>query len=120
MKILGLRSLIYPTKDIKADTKWWIKVLGYEPYYTNPNYVGFDAGGYEIGLDPHAKYTDGAITYLGVANLTHAISHFEAQGCHVYTKPQDVGDGISMATVKRKDGQIIGLIYNPVFKAKSS
>lgn len=47
--ILGLRTAIYPTPDLAAGKKWYSEVLGLEPYFDQPFYVGFSVGGFELG-----------------------------------------------------------------------
>ena len=49
---LGLRTAIYWVADIEAAKAWYTKVLGIEPYFDEPFYVGFNVGGYELGLQP--------------------------------------------------------------------
>ena len=60
---LGLRTVIYPAPDLAASKAWYTALLGVEPYFDEPFYVGFDVGGYELGLHPE---TDAAETYWGV------------------------------------------------------
>ena len=50
--LLGLRTAIYRTPDIAAGKLWYTKVLGFPPYFDEPFYVGFNVGGYELGLTP--------------------------------------------------------------------
>ena len=52
--ILGMRTVIYPAPDLDAAKAWYAKVLGFEPYFSEPFYVGFEVGGFELGLDPNA------------------------------------------------------------------
>ena len=115
MKLLGLRTLIYPSDDLKADKKWWTDILGYGPYFDQPFYVGFEVEGYELGLDPNAKMEDGPRTYFGVDDVQVAVNDFVKQGCTVYEEPMETGDDIVVATVKKPNGQLVGLIYNPHF-----
>jgi catechol 2,3-dioxygenase-like lactoylglutathione lyase family enzyme len=49
---LGLRTVIYPAPDLAASKAWYTALLGVEPYFDEPFYVGFDVGGYELGLNP--------------------------------------------------------------------
>jgi hypothetical protein len=42
----------------------------------------------------------------------------EANGATLLEAPQDVGDGIIVASVENSGGHVIGLIYNPHFVAK--
>ena len=45
----GLRTAAYPVPDLEAGKKWYTEALGVEPYFSEPFYVGFDIGGYELG-----------------------------------------------------------------------
>lgn len=117
MNLLGLRTLIYPTNNLEADKKWWAETLGLEPYFDQPFYVGFDVGGYELGIDPNARMADGPRAYFGVDDVPAAVDHFVAHGCTVHEPVTNTGDNIVVATVKRLNGQLLGLIYNPHFKA---
>ena len=117
MKALGLRSLIFQTKDIKKDTEWWSKTLNQEPTFTSDEYVGFDVGGYELGLYVSSfEFPAGGITHLGVDDLDKAYEELLSSGCTTVEEPVDVGGDIRMATVKNEAGQFIGIIYNPHFK----
>lgn len=49
---LGLRTIVYPAPDLAASKAWWTEALGIEPYFDEPFYVGFNPGGYELGLNP--------------------------------------------------------------------
>ena len=50
----GLRTVIYGVGDIDRAKKWYSQILGVAPYFDEPFYVGFNVGGYELGLDPNA------------------------------------------------------------------
>ena len=50
--ILGLRTAIYPANDLAAAKEWYARVLGVPPYFDEPFYVGFNVGGFELGLIP--------------------------------------------------------------------
>jgi hypothetical protein len=119
MRLLGLRTLIYPSNNLKEDKEWWIKTLGFEPYFDEPFYVGFNVGGYELGLDPNSKVEDGPRTYFGVDNVQEAVDHFVDEGCSIYEKPTKTGGEIVVATVKKTNGQLVGFIYNPEFKQQN-
>jgi catechol 2,3-dioxygenase-like lactoylglutathione lyase family enzyme len=121
MQLLGLRSVIYPTKDITQDKVWWEDVLGLEPYFDTEFYVGFNVGGYELGIDPEANLDDGPITYFGVDNVELAIDHFLGLDCELYQDMREVGQGIITAVVQKLyDDQLVGLIYNPNFKSATT
>jgi predicted enzyme related to lactoylglutathione lyase len=113
--LLGLRTVIYPAQDLAAAKAWWTEFLGTPPYFDQPFYVGFDVGGYELGLLPDADRADGAQAYWGVADVPAAVSRAVALGCEVHAPPTDVGEGIVTATVRRPEGTIVGFIDNPNF-----
>ena len=51
----GIKTVIYPVKDIAAAKTLFSKLLGVEPYADQPYYVGFRVGDQEIGLDPRTS-----------------------------------------------------------------
>lgn len=112
---LGLRTVIYPAPDLDASKRWFTALLGIEPYFDQPFYVGFEVGGYELGLNPDAEIEDGAVSYWGVDNIDDAIEALLAAGAEERSAVQDVGDGIRVATVIEPAGSIVGVIENPHF-----
>ena len=119
-KILGLRTAIYRVSDINAAKEWYAKVFEKQPYFNEPFYVGFEIGGFELGLQPEDKpVTDkkeSVVAYWGVNDVQKEYDRFIASGATEYEKPTEVGDDIIVASVKDPWGNIIGLIYNPHFK----
>ena len=111
----GLRTVIYPAPDLDPAKRWWTELLGIEPYFDQPFYVGFSVGDYELALMPDADPADGALVYWGVADVTAAVALAEAAGSTVHTPVADVGDGIVTATVRTPGGTILGFIHNPHF-----
>ena len=43
--LLGLRTAIYPAPDLAAAKAWYTRLLGVDPYFDEPFYVGFQVGG---------------------------------------------------------------------------
>lgn len=121
--ILGLRTTIYKVGNIQAAREWYGKVFETQPYFDEPYYVGFNIGGYELGLQPEDKpvtdKVESVVTFWGVEDVNNAFEDFIASGATAYQKPQDVGEGIIVATLKDPWKNIIGLIYNPHFKITS-
>ena len=114
----GLRTVLYPSPDLAAAKAWWSELLGTGPYFDEPFYVGFDVGGYELGLLPDADPAEGSITYWGVDDVAAAVAAAVAAGASVHVAPSDVGEGIVTASVRTPTGAILGFIYNPHFKAE--
>jgi predicted enzyme related to lactoylglutathione lyase len=117
---LGLRTAIYHVNDIEAAKTWYSSVLGFAPYFDEPFYVGFNVGGYELGLQPNeaepTNKAEGVVAYWGVENAGVAMKQLLELGATVHEDLQDVGENIKVATVKDPFGNVFGLIENPHFK----
>jgi predicted enzyme related to lactoylglutathione lyase len=116
---LGLRTAIYKAPDIQAAKTWYGTVLGIQPYFDQPFYVGFNVGGYELGLDPDASNNaaEGSVTvYWGVEDINVALDRLISLGASRRGEIQDVGEGIKLATVLDPYGNVLGIIQNPHFQ----
>ena len=119
--IRGLRTVIYPAPDLEQAKAWYTKVLGIEPYFAEPYYVGFEVGGFELGLDPQATPSTGGtgvLPYWGVADAAAALARLAELGASLITDVQDVGGGIRVASVRDPFGNAFGIIENPNFSAE--
>lgn len=123
-KILGLRTTIYKVGDIQKARDWYTAVFEKEPYFEEIFYVGFDIGGYELGLQPEVNPTtekpETVLTYWGVEDIHAEFHRFLAAGAIEHEAPSNVGGAIMVAAVKDPWGNIIGLIYNPDFRLEES
>src|SRR5687768_8454479 len=117
---LGLRTAIYHVGDIERGKQWYSQVVGIEPYFDQPFYVGYNVSGYELGLQPvesgSRERSDGAVAYWGVENAEAAFERLIELGATAHEPVQDVGEGIKVATVKDPFGNVLGIIENPHFK----
>jgi len=115
----GLRTVIYHAPDLDKAKAWYSSVLGIEPYFDQPFYVGYSVGGYELALDPDASATPGgnagSVTYWGVADAQVAFHRLISLGATERSAVQDVGESIRVATVFDPFGNIFGIIQNPHF-----
>ena len=116
-QLQGLRSLIYPSSDVTSAKAWWTDFLGIGPYFDEPFYVGFNVGGYELGLVLSEGGESGPTTYWAVADVAGAVAQAISHGAEVREEPHDVGEGIIVASVQNPLGQVVGLIFNPHFVA---
>ena len=113
---LGLRTVIYPAPDLAQAKAWFSELLGTEPYFDQPFYVGFQVAGYELALDPNADAERGPITYWGVPDAAKALGQLKAAGAEPEGEVQNVGEGIRVATVRLPVSRaILGIIENPHF-----
>ena len=118
---LGLRTVIYHVSDLAAAKAWYADAFGVPPYFDEPFYVGFEIGGFELGLDPDTSgVTPGnnAVAYWGVADIDDAYRRLLAGGARPRDAVKDVGGDIRVATVADPFGNLIGLIQNPHFNVK--
>lgn len=122
-KILGLRTTIYKVADVNQAKEWYTKAFEVAPYFDQPFHVGFEVGGYELGLQPEEapvkEKSENVLTYWGVNDIHTEYNRFIALGATEHEAPTEVGDGIVVATVKDPWGNVVGLIYNPHFKISS-
>lgn len=111
----GLKSVIYPSSDLAADTKFWTEVTGIKPYFEKPYYVGFKIDSCELGLDPNAAKTGKTypVSYWHVKSVAAATKQLVAAGVTVNAEPTDVGGGMMLATFKDPNGNIFGIIDDP-------
>lgn len=116
---LGLRTVIYPVKDLAKARSWYTDVLGIKPYFDEPFYVGFNVGGFELGLDPDTSAQPpgaaGGVAYWGVENADEAWARLLKQGATPASPVREVGGGIRVATVKDPFGNVFAIIENPHF-----
>ncbi len=117
IEFLGLRTLIYYVADMEKAKDWYSNILGKAPYFDEPFYVGYNVGGYELGLHPadeNERAMD-AITYWGVNDVQEAFDTLMAEGATAFEMPHEVGGGIVVAAVIDLMGNALGIIYNPHF-----
>jgi predicted enzyme related to lactoylglutathione lyase len=114
--ILGLRTVVYSVSDIAAGKSWYSKVLEKVPYFDEPFYVGFEVGGFELGLIPDGKSSlDGPLAYWGVEDAAAELARLERLGATIIDPAHEVGGGIIVASVADPFGNSFGIIQNPHF-----
>jgi predicted enzyme related to lactoylglutathione lyase len=118
----GLRTVVYHVNDLDRARAWYSLALGIEPYFDQPFYVGFNVGGYELGLDPDMTGitigTGGVGAYWGVSDCEAAFNRLLELGASAHSPVREVGEGIRVATVTDPFGNVIGVIENPHFSIK--
>ena len=116
---LGLRTVLYVVPDLERAKEWYTRVVGHGPYFDEPFYVGFDVGGYELGLLPEEEGSrageGGVVAYWGVDDARAGLRHLLDQGAALRSDVEDVGGDIKVATVFDPFGNVFGVIENPSF-----
>ena len=119
---LGIRTVIYQVSDVVKAKEWYTKVLGLAPYFDEPFYVGFNVGGFELGLTPdqgaagNVPRSGGVTAYWGVDDVNKTFDDLLRAGATAKEDPQNVGGEIVVASVYDPWGNAFGIIYNPEFK----
>lgn len=117
----GLRTAIYRAEDLVKAKEWYAEVPGFEPYFDEPFYVGFEVGGYELGLlpedSPEPRSGADSKVYWGVDDACEAVERLVELGASRHEDVRDVGEGILLATVLDPFGNVLGVIENPRFPA---
>lgn len=114
--IKGLRTVAYPVADLAAAKAWYSKVFDTAPYFDQPFYVGFNIGGFELGLIPDAKPgLAGSMVYWGVDDIAAEVDRIVALGATVHGAIQDVGENIKTVELADPFGNLLCLIDNPHF-----
>lgn len=110
-----MQTVIYPVKDLESAKKVYTALLGTPPAYDSPQYVGWNIGGQDIGLDPngHRQGMTAPLPYWLVDDINKAIEQLVAAGATVKQQPRNVGGGKLVASVKDADGNVTGLMQNP-------
>jgi predicted enzyme related to lactoylglutathione lyase len=116
--IQGMRTVCYPAPDLDKGKAWYAQVLGKEPYFDQPFYVGFEVGGFELGLIPDGQPgATGCVAYWGVADAAAALARLQELGAELRDDVMDVGGGIKTGSVLDPFGNVLGVIENPHFDA---
>ena len=120
--MLGLRTVIYKVSDLTAAKAWYAQAFETQPYFDEVFYVGFNIGGYELGLQPEnassTTKTANVLAYWGVEDVVAVAERLIGQGATLHEAPEEVGGGIVVATLHDPWGNVLGLIYNPHFELK--
>ncbi len=110
----GVKTLIFPVDDLAQAKTLYSKLLGMEPAFDTPYYVGYQVDGQDIGLDPngHRNGMTGPIAYLQVDDIQATLRSLLDAGAQPAQEVRDVGGGRLIATVKDADGNVVGLLQD--------
>ena len=118
--MLGLRTTIYKVGNLEEAKTWYAKAFRKEPYFDEPFYVGFNIGGYELGLlpeeNPTTEKAPSVLSYWGVEDIHKEYEYLKSIGAEGTEDPNNVGGELMVASVKDPWGNLLCIIYNPYFK----
>ena|ERR1700744_2919640 len=107
----GIKIIIYPVRDVAGARTAFEKFLGVAPYADQPYYVGFKVNNQDVGLVP-AGSNAGATPYFDVDDIKGHLQILLDGGAEVVQTVTNVGGDRLIASVKDKDGNLIGLVQN--------
>lgn len=107
----GIKTILYPVKDVNQSKTVFRKLLGVEPYADQPYYVGFKVGDQDIGLVPNNPEA-GVAAFFHVDDIKNSLQILVDAGAQIIQDIKNVGGGRLIASVKDKDSNIIGLVQN--------
>ena len=117
--MLGLRTTLYQVADLNEAKAWYTQAFGTAPYFDEPFYVGFNIGGYELGLlpgeAPSPKGTN-VLSYWGVEDIQTEYQRLLTLGATEHEPPTNRGGELMTAAVIDPWGNPVGIIYNPYFE----
>lgn len=120
--MLGLRTTIYKVADLEKAKDWYSQAFQTKPYFDEPFYIGFNIGGYELGLQTEESNKlekgENVLSYWGVNDIQKEYERLLSLDAKPHEAPTNVGGELMVATVKDPWNNIIGLIYNPTFQIK--
>lgn len=107
----GIKIILYPVKDINQSKTVFRKFLGVDPYADQPYYVGFKINEQDIGLVPNNP-EGGVAAFYNVDDIKNSLQILLDGGAEIIQNIKNVGGERLIASVKDKDGNIIGLVQN--------
>jgi predicted enzyme related to lactoylglutathione lyase len=111
----GVKTILHPVTDLAAAKAVYTALLGMEPQSDAPYYVGYEAGGQQIGLVPGGHSSQdmtGPVAYWHVADINAKLAEVTAAGATVKDEPHGVGGSRLVATFADPDGNVLGLIQD--------
>jgi predicted enzyme related to lactoylglutathione lyase len=111
----GLTAVVFPTSDLAKSKELLSRVLGADPVFDEPFYVGWQIGGLNIGLEPNGKNRGmtGATPMFEVDDIRQTVDMLVAAGAVIVEDVEPVGGGNFIALLSDPDGNMIGLGQTP-------
>ena len=112
----GIKTMLHPVTDLAAAKAVYTALLGVAPQSDAPYYVGYEAAGQQIGLVPGGAEQGmaGPVAYWHVADIEAKLEEVTAAGATIKDAPRDVGGGRLVATFSDPDGNVLGVLQDPV------
>jgi predicted enzyme related to lactoylglutathione lyase len=112
----GIKTVLHPVSDLAKAKEVYTALLGMPPQHDSDYYVGYDVAGQHIGLVPGGgpQGMSSPVAYWHVPDIEAKLAEVTAAGATVKDPVRDVGNGRLVATVTDPDGNVLGLLQDPV------
>jgi predicted enzyme related to lactoylglutathione lyase len=112
----GIKTVLHPVSDLATAKAVYAALLGVQPQTDSAYYVGFEAAGQQIGLVPSGgqQGMTSPVAYWHVPDIEAKLAEVTAAGAAVKEPAHDVGGGRLVATVTDPDGNVLGLLQDPI------
>ena len=110
----GIKIVLHPVSDLAKAKAVYTALLGLPPQADSPYYVGYDAAGQHIGLVPGGQGMTSPVAYWDVPDIEAKLAEVTAAGATLKEPVRDVGGGRLVATFTDPDGNVLGLVQDPV------
>lgn len=102
-----IRSLVIPVSDLAAAKAVYSALFG-APHTDEPFYVGYNVGGFEVGLNP-AGAGGVPVAFADVEDLDATRETLLAAGATERDAPRQVGPGARVCVLADAEGNPFGL-----------
>jgi predicted enzyme related to lactoylglutathione lyase len=112
----GIKIVLHPVTDLEKAKAVYTALLGLPPQADSSYYVGYDAAGQHIGLVPGGgpQGMTSPVAYWQVPDIEAKLAEVTAAGASLKDPVRDVGGGRLVATFTDPDGNVLGLLQDPV------
>jgi predicted enzyme related to lactoylglutathione lyase len=115
MPTTGVKTVLYPVRDLAKAKELFTRLLGAEPMADSPYYVGYEIDGQQIGLVPNGHTTQsmtGTTAFWHVDDIKASVQTVLDAGGATQQEINDVGGGRQVAAVTDAEGNVIGFIQD--------
>jgi predicted enzyme related to lactoylglutathione lyase len=112
----GIKIVLHPVTDVEKAKAVYTALLGLPPQADSSYYVGYDAAGQQIGLVPGGgpQGMTSPVAYWQVPDIEAKLAEVIAAGATLKDPVRDVGAGRLVASFTDPDGNVLGLVQDPV------
>src|SRR4029450_5596313 len=112
----GIKTVLHPVSDLAKAKEMYAALLGVAPQTDESYYVGFEAGGQQLGLVPGGgqQGMTTPVAYWHVPDIEAKLAEVTAAGAAVKEPAHDVGAGRLGAAVHAPGGNALALVQDPL------